>query len=320
MNGAATCIDVISSRSHGYTSEQGKRPNSELHRRIVLALCVTSIIICLVVLQVSVQTLFRTSGRAHKKDGRPIACVDCKKLQISDDPFEHDALLSALEPVTDGNHGVTRCCAFNEPQLSALFEISMRRQEVRTGPLPAFNVSDFSLSPASALRRLYPPYNPAQKVYYKQRVPIFVPGNVGLLFQIEGSTIDQLVEHTRGVDVLEDGMRITQPGLYYVYSSITFRPESGHPCKNFAYKTWKHFVNVRREGEDRTLLTSVHTCCDDCVKDETTRFTGGVFRLDVNDTIRLAISGHALASFQQQSSSFAGVTMLGLPVPSGDHG
>ena len=46
------------------------------------------------------------------------------------------------------------------------------------------------------------------------------------------------LEHTRGVYITEDntGLRMKYGGLYYIYISIQFRPQSRFPCSRFKYK------------------------------------------------------------------------------------
>lgn len=47
---------------------------------------------------------------------------------------------------------------------------------------------------------------------------------------------EPVLEHARNVDVLDQALRIKHTGLYYVYSSVHFRPDSVYPCKSFTYK------------------------------------------------------------------------------------
>ncbi|CAL1542723.1 unnamed protein product [Lymnaea stagnalis] len=244
---------------------------------------------------------------------QPFACIDCSKLMKNPyDSFEADPLMDALTKVY--KDGVEKCCAYDNQQLSALLEMSMRRQEVKQVPLPAFNVSDFTFSPASAHKRLYPPYMPANG--QRRLMPEFNK-TVYVLFKTNTSKPDPLIEHDRGVEVLADGLRIMFSGLYYVYSSIHFRPDSVYPCKDFQYQTWSHFVekiSPNNPSQTGCLLKTAHTCCDECTLDDETSYTGGVFRLEAGDILRVVISGHGLVFFKQQTS-FAGLMMLGTANP-----
>uniref|UniRef100_A0A2C9LK31 THD domain-containing protein n=1 Tax=Biomphalaria glabrata TaxID=6526 RepID=A0A2C9LK31_BIOGL len=135
---------------------------------------------------------------------------------------------------------------------------------------------------------------------------------VRVLFQHKGFEMDPLVEHVRGVEVLPDGLKIIHPGFYYVYSSIHFRPESPRPCKDFQYQTWNQYLEKTSPldpAQSGCLLKVAHTCCDICTRDEETSYTGGVFYLDKNDVVQIAIDGFGLVNFRRDTS-FVGLMML----------
>lgn len=52
-------------------------------------------------------------------------------------------------------------------------------------------------------------------------------------------------EHSRGVEVHEDGLTIQTSGRYFIYSSIHFRRDSAYPCTNFTYQVRCPFSNPR---------------------------------------------------------------------------
>ncbi|CAL1542721.1 unnamed protein product [Lymnaea stagnalis] len=302
-----------------YDQETVSTTAVNLHRRIYICLLLT-FALCVVTLVISVVALTTTRKDVTLPEAPLSVCVECNKLIKNPyDLSERDLLLESLERKTED--GVTKCCASNSQQLSALIEISLRKQQTNKEPLPAYNVSDFKFSPASAHKRLYPPQSPFPEVNYRDRVPRFDNGTVYVLFKHDKSAPDPLVEHDRGVEVLNDGLRIVYSGLYYVYSSIHFRPESAHPCKDFQYQTWAHYVEkITPNDPAKTgcLLKTVHTCCDECTMDEETSYVGGTFELEAGDVVRILVSGHGLVYFRQQTS-FAGLVMMGLANPGPGH-
>ncbi|XP_059148926.1 tumor necrosis factor ligand superfamily member 6-like [Physella acuta] len=308
--------DIVSARGSGDSVSfvHSRETPVKCYQRLVLALALFAILLCTAVLVIGI-VLFTSHSTSETNDkDKPIACVSCNKLiKTTYDTSASDPLFDMLVRVRDAHGGSDLCCAYDSEQMSALLEMSMRRQDVNKAPLQSFNVSDFSFSPASTHKRLFPPKNPYPEMPYQERVPQFGNGSVVVLFKNENVTADPLVEHERGVEILKDGIRIIHPGLYYVYSSIHFRPESAHPCKNFKYQTWGHYVekiSPNNPAQTGCLLKTAHTCCDACTMDEETSYTGGVFHLESGDVIRIVISGYGLVYFRQQTS-FAGLMMLG---------
>lgn len=50
---------------------------------------------------------------------------------------------------------------------------------------------------------------------------------------------DARYEHVSGVDVTPSGLKVVVAGLYFVYKSIFFVPDSSHPCKHFKEQVHK---------------------------------------------------------------------------------
>jgi hypothetical protein len=275
---------------------------------------VISCLSCILHIALAIDLIYlkNESRVSQSKNTKPVACIECIKLIKN--PYdlggEDNLLVSLIHEYADG---VEKCCAYDSHQLSSLLELTMRRQEVDNAPLQSFNVSDFTFSPVSAHKRMYPPKNPFPEVAYTKRVPVFPQKTIYVLFKHENITDNRLIEHVRGVEVLKEGLRIIYSGLYYVYSSINFRPESAYPCKNYTYQTWSHAVEKQspnKPDKSGCLLKTFHTCCDSCSMEEETSFTGGVFYFEAGDVLRVSIGGYGLVYFQTKSS-FAGLIMLG---------
>ncbi|GFN85551.1 hypothetical protein PoB_001205700 [Plakobranchus ocellatus] len=121
------------------------------------------------------------------------------------------------------------------------------------------------------------------------------------------------VEHHRGVKVRKTSLEILHGGLYYVYASFQFRPQSLRPCREFKYKTFAAYVMrvaTNQWYESDTLLKATYTCCDACINNQETRFVGGLFILNPGDNIQVKVMGFELIYFNAYSS-FAGLAMLG---------
>ncbi|XP_059166440.1 uncharacterized protein LOC131948775 [Physella acuta] len=213
------------------------------------------------------------------------------------------------------------CCAFNDSQMSALMALSMRRNNTLEAPLPEFNVSKFQFSPVSAHRALCPPINAFLTEPNENRAPQFESGkNIVVRFEHANCIPSPQTEHVRGVEVLTYGLRIQQPGMYYVYSNIRFRPESNQPCKEFKFQTWGHYVHKTRVNDPAhtgRLLQTTYTCCDECAAQDETSYLGGVFHFLDGDVISIHVSGHGLVSYENKTS-FAGLLMLGSPDSTAD--
>ena len=244
-------------------------------------------------------------------------CVECGKLSktLHNQTLLHIPLLELIDKKYEG--GVNKCCVSTNKLLSALIELSrIEPRESNKDPLPTYNPADFKFSPVSAHKRLYAPEFPFP-VVFRDRVPHFIDKPVYLLFKSNKFSPDPLLEHERGVEVISDRLRIMYSGLYFVYSSIHFRPESTQPCKDFQYQVFSlYVVNVTPNDSTKTgnILRITHTCCNECQMYEETSYVGGVFQLEAGNDIQIAISGYGLFHSRQQSS-FAGLFMIGLANP-----
>ncbi|CAL1533814.1 unnamed protein product, partial [Lymnaea stagnalis] len=52
------------------------------------------------------------------------------------------------------------------------------------------------------------------------------------------------ITHSRGVELKENGLHILHSGLYYIYSSVNFHPNSRAFSAEFAHKTWFHYIDM----------------------------------------------------------------------------
>ncbi|RUS85719.1 hypothetical protein EGW08_006513, partial [Elysia chlorotica] len=154
-------------------------------------------------------------------------CVACNKLLYNPtDLTADDPLLRKL--TVEVKDGVEQCCAYGPEQITTLFESVMRLNEIPDPPLTSFKPSDFRFSPVSAHKRIYP-----TRILRTFGVPEIPQEPLVCLFKPDDPRYD--LEHHRGVEVLERGLRVQHSGLYYVYTSILFRPQSVHPCREFSH-------------------------------------------------------------------------------------
>ncbi|XP_059148931.1 uncharacterized protein LOC131936093 [Physella acuta] len=235
------------------------------------------------------------------EQSKPLVCIECAKLRMF---HRGNALIESLT-LQHGENGVEQCCAHDYIQLSKFIEMNIQSRSEVSDVHDERPLSEFFFSPATAHRRVYPPAPNSEPT----------TGNVKatLLLLHQNSTPDPLVEHSRGVEVLSDGMKILHTGLYYIYSSLYFQPQSKLTCKEFKDKTWGHFVEkfkYNNPAKSGCLLKTSHTCCDDCRGDRETSFTSGLFNLEAGEIIRVVVTGYGLVNFNPQSS-FVGVMMLG---------
>ncbi|RUS75035.1 hypothetical protein EGW08_017216 [Elysia chlorotica] len=237
----------------------------------------------------------------------PYACIPCSKLlRDPADVVESDPLLQQLE-ITDKD-GTDVCCAYSPLQVTALFESIVRLNDPPNLSLASFNASDFTFSPVSAHKRLYADH------FSQDLGVIDFPQRSQICELKEDDDRYYGLEHHRGVNLTKHGLKIVHGGLYYVYSSIKFRPHTSAPCREFEYQTFNAFVekvSLRRRGSQNILQFS-HTCCDDCMKIQETGYTGGVFVLDPGDVVRVRVTGFRLVHFEAETS-FMGLAMLGSP-------
>lgn len=233
------------------------------------------------------------------------ACVPCNKLLF--DPagkVQDDPLLKQL--TIEMQDGRETCCASTGRQITALFESVARLNAVPESPLMSANLSDFQFSPVSAHKRLYP-----ERVLRGEFGIPEIP-NQSVLCEFKPDDPRYGLEHTRGVIIHKRGVEIQYGGLYYVYISIHFRPQSLHPCREFRFQKFSAYLEkvARNRHASENLLHVSYTCCDSCINTQDVRFTGGIFILQKGDVIRVKVDSFELVQFSIYTS-FAGLTMLG---------
>ncbi|XP_055872973.1 uncharacterized protein LOC106062944 isoform X2 [Biomphalaria glabrata] len=115
-----------------------------------------------------------------------------------------------------------------------------------------------------------------------------------------------------GLHVSVGGIKILSTGLYYVYSSITYKL-TDVSCLDLTFQTWFHYVQKTSTGEYPTngvLLRTVHTCSDQQLSGSgESKFIGGVFYLEEGDIISALCSGLNLV-MGGNDRSFIGLFML----------
>ncbi|KAK0062128.1 tumor necrosis factor ligand superfamily member 6 [Biomphalaria pfeifferi] len=119
-------------------------------------------------------------------------------------------------------------------------------------------------------------------------------------------------DHARGVTVDNDGLVILHSGLYYVYASVYFKPNSTEYSSNFAYQTWFQYIYRMRPNSPAhsTVLTRVvHTCCLNCTNSQNTAYSAGVFYLEAGDMLQVCLTGQGLIAFDARST-YLGLFML----------
>ncbi|KAI8772405.1 tumor necrosis factor ligand superfamily member 6 [Biomphalaria glabrata] len=235
----------------------------------------------------------------NQPDVKQLYCVPCETL-FNCLSREHPQL-SQISRHTDANN-TEQCCAHNRTEMKALSEMVLHYMSCsRRVSLPVINPTNFSWSKASIHMKLVPStiYSPDGKY------PNFGAADYNLKFATDEH--NPLLEHNRYMEMLETGLKITESGLYLVYCSVHFKPDSAEPCKNFEYKTWSVFVKRHRPSNDALsgpILTATHTCCDECVREQETVYTAGVFMMLKQDFITVDVSGEGLVSYKPQSTYF----------------
>ena len=256
------------------------------------------------VLALKIQPTRSGSGVHQVNSSKYLICVQCKRLDVGRSP-EQLKLLAQVDRRENG----TKCCAREQTQLKVLFELVMLRTKKAIEPMPpVINPRNCSMSGASVHKKLT--LSSTENI---GNYPYFHPGYENHPLYFASDEITPLLEHIKNVDVRAKELRIIKPGIYLVYCSVAFRPDSAMPCHTFAQKTWS--VNVTRVRVNDNidsgvlLLSAKHTCCDDCVMNHETSYTAGVFMLKENDDLYVYVSGEGLVSFKPQSTFF-GLAML----------
>ncbi|CAL1543603.1 unnamed protein product [Lymnaea stagnalis] len=266
----------------------------------LLAIIISIVCIVLVATSPSQEDMSLNEG-----DGGSLACVSRDKFKYSNSPEQTELMMKLDEGVND------TYCATTPEQLGALLKLVLIRTVEPIELPPVENPHNFSMSRASMHKKLVPSnwydIDPPERKY-----PIFDP-NVNYSLQFTPDEVNQLLEHNRNMDMQESVTVIRESGLYMVYCSVHFKPDSAENCSTFAKKTWSANVVRTRNNDDTfsgTILSMQHTCCDDCVRNQETGYTAGVFLLRTHDKLHVEVSGEGLVSYRPQSTYF-GLTMLG---------
>lgn len=280
---------------------------------MILRFVAVSVIINIVSLTLGVKTFVEAGwGRAasqnpakEKAENKAIACIKCPEGELTCRPIKK--LRTNIEDED-------AYCASSSEQLSDLLEFVMLKPPEEMEPASQQRrkeegqpeILNTNLSRPSAHKRLLPSEN------FAADVPIFGNKTVTLIMN---ATHHEEMEHIRGVNVSELGYEIVHSGLYHVYSSIRFKPDSGHPCSEYMFQTWEQTVikTPSSGAEEETILRSLYTCCDHCTNVKETSYAGGAFRLQPGDKIKVTVSGHGLVDYRRDSSFF-GLTMLSTSV------
>ncbi|GFR67714.1 tumor necrosis factor ligand superfamily member 10 [Elysia marginata] len=243
------------------------------------------------------------SPQHEHRDPSPFACLPCVKLlRDPSDVISADPLLKQLDiKVTDGRED---CCATSSEQITALLESVMRLNDSPQPVLPSYNVTNFNFSPVSAHKRLYP-----EILSRDFGIPEFPESPE--VCELRDDDPRYGLEHHRGVNITRQGLKILHGGLYYIYASIEFRPQSIYPCKDFKYQTFAAYVEKRsyQSYGSQNILKVSHTCCDQCRNTQETSFTGGVFMLHPGDVVGVKVVGYRLVHFHPVTS------YMGLAIP-----
>ncbi|XP_013067535.2 uncharacterized protein LOC106055696 [Biomphalaria glabrata] len=273
--------------------------NKKIYRYAPIVLSIFAIIISIIsivlALVINSQTATPETISTRIEVVRNISCTECHLFPKP----EHQYFLHQLTRYR--NETTEQCCAQNSSQLSAFLALKMSSYEEEELP-PVINPDSFSMGDVSIHKKLIASTSVNDNLEY----PIFDPlQSYNLKFATDED--NPLLEHNRNVELLASGTKITQSGLYLVYVSVHFKPDSPEPCKTFDQKTFS--VNITKHQDKAIILSAIHTCCDDCIRNQETGFTAGVFQLKENDFLTVDVSGEGLVSYRPQSTFF-GLTML----------
>ncbi|XP_059148928.1 uncharacterized protein LOC131936089 [Physella acuta] len=211
------------------TPTQGEKDMESLHTAKVyqrLTVSLSVLVGILIVTAVCIAYVFHAELSMSQE--KPLACIDCKKLKQY---FNSEVLQWSLTRER-GADGVEKCCAYNHQQMSAIIDMNIESRQTSKDHVSDINKELFFLSPVTVHRRLYQPKVKA----LDPTEPTAGNLKATLLLQHQNSTPDPLVEHSRGVEVLSDGIKILHPGLYYIYSSLDFQPQTKVTCKQLNYQ------------------------------------------------------------------------------------
>ncbi|BFZ20915.1 hypothetical protein BsWGS_23954 [Bradybaena similaris] len=240
------------------------------------------------------------SQRAEQIQQDHLVCVSCQRLQQT---FSRDVQLSSSisRLSREMRDGVETCCAGNQDQMAIIIELIRRKQAIVRAPV-TYDPANVTSGPVSVHKCYLPPTNHSTASGHGHEFP-----DHNLPLRLNSSGKDFFMEHAESVEVLPSGYMVLVSGFYHVYSSLEFTARDGKPCKDYPVRTWKQIV-VRSRPNDRThsgaILSSAHTCCDDCTWIKETSYTGGTFYLQAGDHLHTEVSGMGLISFHAKSSYF----------------
>uniref|UniRef100_A0A0B7A2G8 Uncharacterized protein n=2 Tax=Arion vulgaris TaxID=1028688 RepID=A0A0B7A2G8_9EUPU len=191
-------------------------------------------------------------------------CVPCKQLPLGAESTAPNKRLSRTY-----QDGVEHCCAKSQEQISAMLELIHQRQTNATGSV-TYDPKHVISGQVSGHKRLLP------IDLNQDTVPQFSNEmNVHLALDVSDTYSQR--EHANNVEAMQSGYHILASGIYYIYSSIQFQLDSSITCRQYNSQTWRQGVIRSRSNQRQdsgVLLTSVHSCCDDCTWDTETSYTG----------------------------------------------
>ncbi|GFN78968.1 tumor necrosis factor ligand superfamily member 10 [Plakobranchus ocellatus] len=189
------------------------------------------------------------------------------------------------------------CCAKSPEQFSALerhltaqteelaelMEKLVIQLETKEDQPSGSTIPQFQFSPVSAHKML-------SALHHKE--PSVSAGDYNhLTFKPNSS---QRYGHARGVRITNNTVIVEYSGWYYIYSNT--------------WKLYIHRIRIDQNGQ-HPLASASNQCCEDCKIQDTTMFTGGVFRLNRLDRLYVSLSEKALNV--NEENSFMGIVMLG---------
>ncbi|KAK6962192.1 hypothetical protein BgiMline_032276 [Biomphalaria glabrata] len=289
--------------SHSRTRSRSQK-HCYLRRRTLILLSIFSfaLSIAAVIILTTMLVIQTNQPDAAFPEGAYEACLKCIILKQNPDDTREEPLFKHLHNKVQ--NGELMCCARTSVGLSSLLQLMTRR--LQNVPIPEpLSLNHYKFSPVSA------------HVAFKNVDPSDSDRNVPLKFDLEISDGVSQPTHAREVTVTHDTIRILHTGWYYVYSSVYFNPPADMPCQNFKYQTWGNNINKinpQKPDQSGCLAKTAHTCCNTCVTDHHSSFTGGVFHLTSGDRLFVDSSADGIIKYDPRVSYF-GLVMLGTNRP-----
>ncbi|CAL1546938.1 unnamed protein product [Lymnaea stagnalis] len=285
-------------------ADQGKNPPTKKKSReksstvtLVFAILVAVFSVAILIF-VTVKSHGDVSDKTLPTRDDHVNCIDCKSL-LGNVSQVHGKTLDVLkDDQTEGPDGDKKCCPLGQTDVEEMLDKIMDVQDAITAQsteIPMDNIKGLPVAHKSMLP-------------YTQILEPTKGGQDGMhvmSFNVSGD--NRPLEFVRGVKLLNDGLQISHPGMYFVYCSIHFRKTNIEKPE-----TWYlHVVRVRpavfKPPEVNALLKALYTVCQACREPEETVFTGGVFHLIAGDKVQVQLSGLNIVDFSTQSTFF-GVT------------